>query len=178
MFIGSQRFSCRLVNLSASRALLLAPHPLKPNTLVRLNLKVPGLDELIDVDAIVTGETSIDGAKAWDVKFTELGARAGRLLSAYISACGGESDGKRPAGRSRPQEPPASSDGRCAEPPEKAPGPLTDYLNAVRLSSLYLQAVESVKKEAQRRPSPEFVRSVKRKAASDARLDSCGSSRR
>ena len=83
VFYDNQSYTCHIVNLSRNGALLTAPTEAHQGAFVRLNLKLPGLDSLIDLDAIMVRQSE-DQRPVWAVNFCNVSARARAQLEQYI----------------------------------------------------------------------------------------------
>jgi hypothetical protein len=83
--LGNERIPFWLVNLSLGGALLAPSRAVAVGSFVRLNLSLPELDEMLDLDAVVERTTTVDGALAVAVEFVGMSAKTRTLLRAYIS---------------------------------------------------------------------------------------------
>ena len=86
VFVGNDRHECRIVDLSKVGALIAPPLELKVGAFLRLNIKLPQFDQLIDVDAVVARETEYEGAYACGLNFMNVSKRADALMDAFISS--------------------------------------------------------------------------------------------
>jgi hypothetical protein len=85
VYVGNDRHECRIVDLSKVGALIAPPIELNVGAYLRLNIKLPQLDQLIDVDAVVARETEHDGAYACGLAFMNVSKRADALMDAFVS---------------------------------------------------------------------------------------------
>lgn len=81
----NRRHTCQILNLSRKGALLTPPINAKPGTFIRLNLKLPQVEELIDLDAVVIRTTKLHATYAWGVSFLEVPERADALLKTFVN---------------------------------------------------------------------------------------------
>lgn len=84
VYLGNEQFSSRLADLSRSGLLVFPPMRQGPGTFLRLNISLPALDTVLDVDAFVVREDEKDGYYTWGVQFHELSAEAGALIDTYV----------------------------------------------------------------------------------------------
>lgn len=84
VFCHNRKHICQIINMSCRGALLTPPIHLKVGTYVRLNLKLPQLDDLIDVDAVVVRDTNVRGCQAWGVSFVSVSERADVLMRTFV----------------------------------------------------------------------------------------------
>lgn len=85
VFVGNDRHECRIVDLSKVGALIAPPLELKVGAYLRLNIKLPQLDQLIDVDAVVARETTYEGTYACGLAFMNVSKQADTLMEAFIN---------------------------------------------------------------------------------------------
>jgi len=83
VFFNNKSHSCNIINLSRKGALLTSPVDAEPGNYLRLNLRLPGMDSLIDLDAIMVRESQ-SRPDAWAVSFCQLSDRACGQLHEYI----------------------------------------------------------------------------------------------
>lgn len=84
VFFNNNTHTCNIINLSRDGALLTSPVDAEPGNFLRLNLKLPGLDQLIDLDAIMIRQSG-ERRDSWAVSFCQVSERAGKQLEQYIS---------------------------------------------------------------------------------------------
>lgn len=84
VYLRDERFTARVLNLSASGLLIIPPVDAAPGTLVRLNLTLPGLDQIIDVQGVVAREELVEGYRAWGVEFHGTARETAGLLETYV----------------------------------------------------------------------------------------------
>jgi hypothetical protein len=84
VFIANQRYSC-VLNLAPTGLLLIPPLREKPGVFVRLNLTLPALDEVIDVDGVIAREGKARGHYAWGIEFVDAPERVKQLIRTYIN---------------------------------------------------------------------------------------------
>lgn len=84
MYVGNQQFTARVVNVSAQGVLIVPPVDQPRGAFIRINLTLPALDRVIDVDGVVTREADVDGYRAWGVQFHEPSAEARALLETFV----------------------------------------------------------------------------------------------
>lgn len=70
-FVGNDRFGCRLARLDLEGACVIPSVRAQPGTFVRLNLALQGIEEVVDIDALIVRETRLDESYAWDLRFLE-----------------------------------------------------------------------------------------------------------
>ena len=54
VFFNSNQFTCRAMDISTTGLLLVAPTDIPVGRFVRMNISLPGLDEVMDVDGEIT----------------------------------------------------------------------------------------------------------------------------
>lgn len=134
-FLGNRAFSCELRDLSVGGALVLPTVEMKRGQFLRMNLVLPSLEEVVDVDAVIVRETVCEGRPAVAVQFHGLAPRSETLLRTYVewarrsreatSAPGDAAPAVRPPARERvvtgtaPVKPPSGE--RTAAPPVRSP---------------------------------------------------------
>ena len=84
VFFNNNNYTCNIINLSRKGALLTSPVDADPGNYLRLNLRLPGLDDLIDLDAVVVRQSGNEKDN-WAVSFCQVSERAGNQLDEYIS---------------------------------------------------------------------------------------------
>ena len=84
VFVGSRQLTCRVVNLSADGVLIIPPNPIKPNQFVRLNISLPYLEEVLDLDGVVTRETRHEDDYGVVVQFHELPVASETLIRTFV----------------------------------------------------------------------------------------------
>ena len=80
----NEQFTCRAVDIGVNSLILIPPSRATVGVYARMNLSLPGLDEVIDVDGIVTRETKADGYYAVEVRFHDSSRRAAALLATFV----------------------------------------------------------------------------------------------
>lgn len=85
VFCHNRKHICQVINMSCRGALLTPPIHVKIGTFIRLNLKLPQLDELIDVDAVVIRDTTVGNTHAWGVSFINVSERAEVLMKTFVN---------------------------------------------------------------------------------------------
>ncbi len=83
VFFNNTSYTCSVINLSRKGALLTSPVEAEPGAFLRLNLRLPGMDELIDLDAIMVRE-SADQKDTWAISFCQVSDKACNQLGDYI----------------------------------------------------------------------------------------------
>ena len=83
VFFNNNSYTCSIINLSRKGALLSSPVDAEPGNFLRLNLRLPGMAELIDLDAIMVREND-DKQDSWAVSFCQVSEKACRQLGEYI----------------------------------------------------------------------------------------------
>ena len=84
VFFNNNNYTCNIINLSRDGALLSSPVDAEPGNYLRLNLRLPGMDDLIDLDATMVRQASPQKDR-WAVSFFEVSKRAAQQLDDYIS---------------------------------------------------------------------------------------------
>lgn len=84
VFCHNRKHICQVLNMSCRGALLTPPIQVKNGTFIRLNLKLPQLDELIDVDAVVIRDATVGDSHAWGVSFINVSKRADVLMRTFV----------------------------------------------------------------------------------------------
>ena len=84
VFCHNRKHICQVINMSCRGALLTPPIQVKNGTFIRLNLKLPQLDELIDVDAVVIRDTTVGQSHAWGVSFLNVSKRTDALMRTFV----------------------------------------------------------------------------------------------
>ena len=84
VFCHNRKHICQIINMSSRGALLTPPIHVANGTFIRLNLKLPQLDELIDVDAVVIRDAKVGQAHAWGVSFVNVSERTDRLMRTFV----------------------------------------------------------------------------------------------
>jgi hypothetical protein len=80
----NEQFTCRAVEIGVNGLVLIPPVRSGIGRFARMNLSLPGLDEVIDVDGIVVRETKADGYYALEMRFHEPSKRASALLAVFV----------------------------------------------------------------------------------------------
>lgn len=75
---------CQIINISCQGALLSPPILAKIGTSIQLNLKLPQLDELIDLDAVVIRDASTNDSHAYGVSFVNVSRRSELLMKTFV----------------------------------------------------------------------------------------------
>jgi len=73
-----------VADLSKTGLLIFPPVQRGVGTFLRLNISLPGLDKVLDVDAFVMREGEKDGYYVWGVQLHELSPRAEALINTYV----------------------------------------------------------------------------------------------
>jgi hypothetical protein len=107
VFLANKQYTCRVTNLSTQGALMVSPIHAPPNTYLRINISLPGLDQILDLDGIVTRETQVKGYYAWGVKFHQPSSEATALIETFQKWVSDEQkkinhEFERPLTKSRP----------------------------------------------------------------------------
>ena len=84
LFVASEQFTCRILNLGTGGVLLIPPTRRPPGMFVRLNLSLPAFDELIDLDGVITRAGEERGHYTWSVEFINAPAREIELIRTFI----------------------------------------------------------------------------------------------
>ncbi len=84
VFCHNRKHICQIINMSCQGALLTPPIHAKLGTFIRLNLKLPQLDELIDLDAVVIRDAMVGKTHAWGVSFINISSRAEVLMQTFV----------------------------------------------------------------------------------------------
>lgn len=61
VYLNSAQFTCRAVNISAKELLLIPSVSAPIGTYLRMNVSLPGFEELLDVDGLITDITMVEG---------------------------------------------------------------------------------------------------------------------
>ena len=97
VYLGNEQFTCRIADLSRTGLLVFPPVRRGSGTFVRLNISLPALEQVLDVDGFVMREAERDGYYTWGVQFHQPSARAAALIETYV-----EWDRKREAAAEEP----------------------------------------------------------------------------
>ena len=81
---GNDQYTCRLINVASSGLLLYAPRDLPKGTFLRLNLTLPGVEEVLDVDGVVVRRGHKEGHPVLGIKFFEPSPEFTATLVAFI----------------------------------------------------------------------------------------------
>ena len=84
VWVGNHQFSCDIANLSGPGVMLFPPERHGRGTFLRINIKLPALDQVLDVDGFVVREGQKDGFYCWGVKFHQPSKKAEVLLRTYV----------------------------------------------------------------------------------------------
>lgn len=84
VYLGEERFTARVLNVSSGGLLLIAPVDAPLATRLRLNLTLPGLDQIVDVQADITRDERVEGYRAWGVRLVEPAPDTAILLQTYV----------------------------------------------------------------------------------------------
>lgn len=85
VFAGNSQFHCRASALSVSGVVLFPQVRAGRGTYLRINLCLPGFQDLLDLDAVILRETERNGYYAWRVKFHEASATNETLIRTFVS---------------------------------------------------------------------------------------------
>jgi len=85
VFFNNNSHTCNIINLSRDGALLTSPVAAEPGNFLRLNLKLPGMDQLIDLDAVMVRQTD-EHRDSWAVTFCQVSQGARKQLDQYRDA--------------------------------------------------------------------------------------------
>ena len=136
VFCGNEQHTCHLLNLSKQGALLAPDIGAAPNTFIRLNIRLPQLEELLDLDSVVVHDAADRRPNTWGVHFVNPERRTHALLSAFVDwvlVCntkpGKPKTGNHPQVANLPPNQPADEDD------------LTDWVSSIDLQELYAHAV-------------------------------------
>lgn len=85
VYVGNEQHSCQVADLSKDGLLIYPPVRQGVGTFVRLNVPLPALDQVLDVDGFVVREDDRDGRYTWGVQLHEPSPRAAALIEAYVN---------------------------------------------------------------------------------------------
>ena len=84
VFVANERYTCVVLNISPTGLLVIPPLREKPGVFVRLNLTLPALDEVIDVDGVIIREGEARGHYAWGIEFVDPPEHVQKVIRTYI----------------------------------------------------------------------------------------------
>lgn len=84
-FVGNKQFTCRIADISQTGVLLYAPVEQPPGAFMRLNLCLPAVSEVIDVDGVLVRVTAIKDHPAWGIKFFEPSPEVPALIGGFLT---------------------------------------------------------------------------------------------
>ena len=107
IFVANRQVACWIVDISAQGALLMPLEKVAPQQYARINMVLPGLEEVLDVDAVVVRETVADGRYAVGVQFASSDRRTETLIRTYVSWVLAQTGGAAGGAASEPARSPA-----------------------------------------------------------------------
>lgn len=84
IFAGSMQFTCRIINIGSSGVLLYTPEEVPRGTFLRINLTLPGIDQVLDVDGVVSRVGKKREHIIIGVKFFEPNAAFTATVAAFV----------------------------------------------------------------------------------------------
>ncbi|MCA9664424.1 MAG: PilZ domain-containing protein [Myxococcales bacterium] len=84
VYVGNDTHLCHILNLGPRGLLVAPPVHHAPGAFVRLNLTLPALDEVIDVDGVIVREGEARGFYAWGIELVDPPARVLEVIRTYI----------------------------------------------------------------------------------------------
>lgn len=84
IYAGNRQFTCRLINIAASGVLLYSPEEVVRGTFIRLNLTLPGLDQVLDIDGVVARVGQKDRYIVLGVKFLDPSPEFTSVLGTFV----------------------------------------------------------------------------------------------
>ncbi len=85
VYVGNEQYTCRVADLSKDGLQIYPPVRQGVGTFLRLNIPLPALDKVLDVDGFVVRENEKDGEYSWGVQLHEPSPRATALIEAYVN---------------------------------------------------------------------------------------------
>jgi len=83
VYFGNKKLPCRISDVSLRGALIHPPLPAPSGTYIRLHMTLPGLDESVDVGAVIRRKH--EGGTSCGVEFMEISERAEALLGTFVN---------------------------------------------------------------------------------------------
>lgn len=84
LFAGNRQLTCRLINIAASGVLLYAADELSRGTFLRINLTLPGVDQVLDVDGVVARTGTREGHILLGIRFLSRSEEFKTLLATFL----------------------------------------------------------------------------------------------
>ena len=84
IFVDNRQLTCRLIKISAIAVQLYAAEDLPAGTYVRLNLTLPGVDKVLDVDGVISSRGKQSGHLVLGVTFFDPPVEFTRLVGTFI----------------------------------------------------------------------------------------------
>ena len=102
LFVANRQVSCWIADISTRGALLFPIEKVTASQYVRLNVTLPSLSEVLDLDAVVVRETEASGRYAIALQFQGSDPRAETLIRTYVKWAKAQQPGADPGQQSEP----------------------------------------------------------------------------
>ena len=117
IYSGNDQITCRIINISESGVLLYAPKKQRRGAFLRMNLTLPGVERVLDVDGVVSREGERKGQYALAIKFYQPTGEFKIVLATFLCWYKEQRNKKKEKEKKEKKRAPA------ARKPTAAPGP-------------------------------------------------------
>ena len=84
LYLGQERLTSRAVNVSAEGMLVIPPVRVSAGSRLRINLTLPALDQILDLNGVVVRETFVEGYAASGIQFEEPSEETRAALQEFV----------------------------------------------------------------------------------------------
>ena len=88
VYVGKERLTSRAVNVSAEGMLIIPPVRVRAGSRLRINLTLPALDQIVDLDGVVVRETFVEGYAASGIQFEDPPEETRAALDEFVKWAG------------------------------------------------------------------------------------------